>query len=1030
MTTEKEQSDIAEVRDQLSLDYADDKYLNIVGNNYGLRRADVDISSLNFDDNTWRALVKVIALQYKQILTKFEQILEIILGPKITQVGTFSADIAAGVENFQVNTDLQFPQVGTLILDEGLPTEETVEVCFIDRYNNIVHLTTLTQFDHQLEDEDAEEPLTLDLLAGDTEVYVPFSENFPTANFPYTLVLGRGTPNEEVVQLTGNDITNNILTISACLNPHNGAFPTQIQNSMSADYVDASYFLSLYNIDAFNESGVVILGASNNAFTATAGTVNDVTCAASTFTANRHVRSRVVFQGNITAALAEVEAEVIINTDTTLTFLTPLAAPPVAGDLFNIRAVLEYVSVSLNDLAINLRRDIVDLDLSINTTVEMLSTETLISLGPVKMVGAGWDVYQVDTPGGPPTVEIMLPEALRDVGELRRASYLHTSYITPVPATTLVGAISAGSDVYPVADNTGFPVAGVVTIDAGGGSEDTMGYSIDVSSTAADIEAGATSVTIDSGGEFFNVPFEVQLDDGINPSEIVTASIVSGNIFTIAATAGPHLKGAEFRAVEYIRSGAAGATPTYVGGESVDLYEPRYAGITLLDGNLWTVDDTWPGPYVYNPTAAGIQQINQGGPLVANTSLNQLMVSGPSKIMISQQAGKSALEFEDASAFPHEPAQLPFSLVIGTGGPNRETIDGNSVALKQRTFALVNGAQAFNAPSLLLNNLDELTALLFTGGASAFPNANGYRVRVGEGTANDEILFVTGVSGGNTITFANNTKNAHANGEIVRLMADVVGTDTLTDNHSGVFSFADREVDVADVGFPANNNGQYFSDTRYSAAEIAQPEYTDLPILSTVGLPVTGSELYLNFGDQRVNATATLTVAASGTFAVPVNSFTCADSTVFPSSADSYPYVVIIEPGTVREEVLEVWDNNTGTGVVTVYKSNPPFPLPEEGAPILLTHPIGSKVIFTPGTEDSFSYQTVSGSDIEFSPADTFNQTFYAGTTVTLSPGLDIPQITGYDFPLIMPSDVEEALQSVLNLVRAAGVLVTFIDQP
>lgn len=1030
MSTEQNQSALAEVKDQLSLDFADGKYLNIVGNNYGLRRSDVDVSSLNFNDDTWRALVKTLALQYKQVLTKFEDILDIVLGPKVTQVGTFAADIVAGVQSFQVNSDLQFPQVGTLILDEGLATEETVEVCIIDRYNNVVYLSAVTQFDHQAEDADAEEPLTLDLLAGDTEVYIPFSESFPTADFPYTLVLGRGTPNEEVVQLTGNDIANNILTISACLNPHAGAFPSQIQGSLSADYVDAAHFLSLYDVDQFEESGVVILGASDNQYTATGGNVGGTTAvvAASTFTANRHVRSRVVFDAATpTVALRDIEAEIILNTDTTLTFLSPLPAQVAAGDLFNIRAVLEYTGVNKNDLAINLRRDIADITLTTNTTVEMLSYETLVSLGPVKMLGAGWDIYQIDTPGGPPTVEILIPESLRDAGELRRSSYMHTGYITPVPSTTIVGAVLALADTYPVADNTGFPSVGVVTLDAGGGSEDTMAYSIDIASTSMDIDAGATSVTLESGEHFFEVPFEVQLDDGIN-SEKVTVSAIAGNVATFAATTFPYLSGAEFRAVEYLRAGVEGATPAYAGGESVDLYEPRYAGLTVLDGNLWTVDDTWPGPYVYNPNALGIQQINTGGGLVANTTLDSYMISGPTKVMISQQSTKTALELEDASAFTSAP--IPFSLVIGKGSPNPETIECGNIALRQRTFALVNGTQGAGTGSLLLDNLDELTSQGFTGGFSAFPDTEGYRVRIGEGTANDEILFVVGASG-STLTFDNITKNEHANEEVVRLLADVVDTSPnfLTDLHVGVFDYTDREVDVANVGFPATNDGQYFSSTRYNNAEIVQPEYDDVPLLSVAGLPLTGSSLYLNFGDQRVNGEATLTVAANGTFFVPVSSFTVADSTVFPSSADSYPYVVTIEPGTVREEVLEVWDNNTGTGVVTVYRTAPPSP-PPVGAPMLFTHPVGSKVVFTPGKEDTLGYQTISGSDIEFGPADTFDQTFYAGTTVTLSPGLDTPQVTGYDFPLILPSDVEEALQSVLDLVRAAGVLVTFLNQP
>ena len=73
MTVNTNQSKISEVRDQLSLDFADGKYLNVVSSNLGIRRP-----PFGFSDDTWRALVKVISLQYKQIRTKFEEILTVI----------------------------------------------------------------------------------------------------------------------------------------------------------------------------------------------------------------------------------------------------------------------------------------------------------------------------------------------------------------------------------------------------------------------------------------------------------------------------------------------------------------------------------------------------------------------------------------------------------------------------------------------------------------------------------------------------------------------------------------------------------------------------------------------------------------------------------------------------------------------------------------------------------------------------------------------------------------------------------------
>src|SRR5690606_4119914 len=131
------QSSIGEVRDQLSLDYADGKYLNRVSANLGIQRP-----PFGFSDATWRAVVKAIALQHKQIRTKFEEILSIILGPKVTQCTALLEDAIVGdTSAVLVNTD-HLPQVGTMVLDEGLGSEETVNYVYIDRYTNRVYFET------------------------------------------------------------------------------------------------------------------------------------------------------------------------------------------------------------------------------------------------------------------------------------------------------------------------------------------------------------------------------------------------------------------------------------------------------------------------------------------------------------------------------------------------------------------------------------------------------------------------------------------------------------------------------------------------------------------------------------------------------------------------------------------------------------------------------------------------------------------------------------------------------------------------
>jgi hypothetical protein len=143
MTTSVSQSAIGELRDQLCLDFADGKYLNVVSSNLGIQRP-----PFGFDDDTWRALVKVISLQYKQVKTKFEDILTILLGPKVTQCSSFANSVLSGAKHAVLVGTKQFPQVGTMVIDEGLPTEETVRYSYIDRYTNTVYFDTPLVFNH------------------------------------------------------------------------------------------------------------------------------------------------------------------------------------------------------------------------------------------------------------------------------------------------------------------------------------------------------------------------------------------------------------------------------------------------------------------------------------------------------------------------------------------------------------------------------------------------------------------------------------------------------------------------------------------------------------------------------------------------------------------------------------------------------------------------------------------------------------------------------------------------------------------
>jgi hypothetical protein len=109
---DKNQSAIAEVRDQLFLDTADDNRLNVVSANLGMYRP-----VFGFTDDMWRALVKKMALQPKNVHKIFRDILDITVGPQFARVGVLESNSLVSVEQITMHTAEQFVQVGTVTID-------------------------------------------------------------------------------------------------------------------------------------------------------------------------------------------------------------------------------------------------------------------------------------------------------------------------------------------------------------------------------------------------------------------------------------------------------------------------------------------------------------------------------------------------------------------------------------------------------------------------------------------------------------------------------------------------------------------------------------------------------------------------------------------------------------------------------------------------------------------------------------------------------------------------------------------------
>jgi hypothetical protein len=211
------QSAIAEAKDQLFLDTADGQRLNNVSSNLGLFRPILGIGS----DAEWRAIVKKIAHNPKLIQRVFRHIIECCIGPRFTRTANLSAPTEVGDNVLFVNNAEELIQLGTLVIDSGLPTEETITFDFVDRITNKVILTRGLTYAHQVL-SDGSGVLAEDKAVSSIELPLYDSSLLPTTNYPYPLLVGSGTENEEMVLVYDNDTITNTLTISALTKDQSG----------------------------------------------------------------------------------------------------------------------------------------------------------------------------------------------------------------------------------------------------------------------------------------------------------------------------------------------------------------------------------------------------------------------------------------------------------------------------------------------------------------------------------------------------------------------------------------------------------------------------------------------------------------------------------------------------------------------------------------------------------------------------------------------------------------------------------------
>lgn len=208
------QSAIAEVRDQLFLDTADAARLDIVTSNLGLDRP-----LLTMGDDEWRAAAKAIALQPKLIEWAFRRLIEICIGPQYARIGTLAVAPDINSQELQVLDGAPYVQTGTLIIDPLLPSEETIKYCIRDAITGVFELSTALTQAHAVIPPGSSF-LKTDAAAGATSLVLRDSSKLPTSGFPYPVMVDQGTVFEELVKVTANNTGTNTLTVTATAFDH------------------------------------------------------------------------------------------------------------------------------------------------------------------------------------------------------------------------------------------------------------------------------------------------------------------------------------------------------------------------------------------------------------------------------------------------------------------------------------------------------------------------------------------------------------------------------------------------------------------------------------------------------------------------------------------------------------------------------------------------------------------------------------------------------------------------------------------
>lgn len=412
-------------------------------------------------------------------------------------------------------------------------------------------------------------------------------------------------------------------------------------------------------------------------------------------------------------------------------------------------------------------------------------------------------------------------------------------------------------------------------------------------------------------------------------------------------------------------------TVDYATGTSVAAAKVNYTSApSLEEGNLRQANGSvvtgvsfkpeFSGPYIYDHTQYGVSRIK--------TTLTEALPP-VTTVAVKQAALATTIEVADAQMWPTPPFD-PFRAKLGRGTGFSEITEVVDVTLKLPTATFV-------AVALGAAGESSIQGLDTTGfpQSSDGTHAARYRIIIGEGTANEEVLLVNQNSAAapGTFTLLSKTTQPHATTELINLMADVITTDVLTQPHT--------------------------------AGQLVDKIATTLPVASTTAFPDEGV-VWLNYGKNRINVRQKIVAIVSSTVvSVP-------DSSVFPQT--DFPYRVVVREGLSAQHFAYVVANDVGTSRLTF--STPQTLLPDE------------YVTFTSGRPLSIPFTSKDATNLALGTDRILESLYTLGETVHYSPGLSVPSVYGFDYALKMPPSSVRCFTALVDLIRAAGVEVILRD--